>query len=195
HAFLDGRDTDPKSGFGYLASLQSAIVGTHAKISTVVGRYYAMDRDERWERVKVCYDLMVHGTGKAVDSFEAIHQEYAAGVTDEFMSPLRFLHGNEGLLAENDVVINANFRTDRGRQISRALTQEDFSAQGMKKMKLEYYTLTQYDAKYKIAGVLFENDNLQQTLGEVHFFQRPFCQFNGTHFGLQIISCHLRRFN
>ena len=167
HAFLDGRDTDPRSGFGYLKDLQSSIAGTNAKISTVVGRYYAMDRDERWERVKVCYDLLVHGTGKSVDSIEAIHDEYNTGITDEFMNPLRFLSGNEGLVAENDVVINANFRTDRGRQITRALTQEDISSHGMKKLKLEYYTLTQYDAKYKIAGVLFENDNLQQTLGEV----------------------------
>jgi 2,3-bisphosphoglycerate-independent phosphoglycerate mutase len=167
HAFLDGRDTDPRSGFGYLQDLQSSIAGTNAKISTVVGRYYAMDRDERWERVKVCYDLLVHGTGKSVGSIEAIHDEYKDGITDEFMNPLRFLKGNEGLVAENDVVINANFRTDRGRQITRALTQEDISSHGMKKLKLEYYTLTQYDAKYKIAGILFENDNLQQTLGEV----------------------------
>lgn len=167
HAFLDGRDTDPKSGYGYLKHLQSSLSQTQAKLSTVVGRYYAMDRDERWERVKVCYDLMVHGTGKTVEDIEAIPQEYEAGITDEFMSPLRFLQGDEGLLAEHDVVINANFRTDRGRQISRALTQEDFLAHGMKKLSLEYYTLTQYDAKYKIAGVLFGNENLQQTLGEV----------------------------
>ena len=167
HAFLDGRDTDPKSGYGYLKHLLSSLSQTQAKLSTVVGRYYAMDRDERWERVKVCYDLMVHGTGKVAADIEAIQQEYAEGITDEFMSPLRFLQGDMGLLSENDVVINANFRTDRGRQISRALTQEDFLAHGMKKLSLEYYTLTQYDAKYKIAGVLFGNDNLQQTLGEV----------------------------
>ena len=168
HAFLDGRDTDPKSGTGYLKDLLSSINGTSAKLSTVVGRYFAMDRDERWERVKVCYDLLVSGIGKeTLDPIAAIEQEYQAGVTDEFMVALRCLQGDEGLVAEGDVVLNANFRTDRGRQISRALTQEDFALQGMKKLKLSYYTLTQYDAKYKIAGVLFENDNLQQTLGEV----------------------------
>lgn len=168
HAFLDGRDTDPKSGLGYLTNLLQHIDGTSAKLSTVVGRYYAMDRDERWERVKVCYDLLVKGEGKAVsDALVAVKAEYNAGVTDEFMSALRCLSGSEGLIAEGDVVVNANFRTDRGRQITRALTQEDFTAQGLRKLKLHYYTLTQYDVKYKISGVLFENENLQQTLGEV----------------------------
>jgi 2,3-bisphosphoglycerate-independent phosphoglycerate mutase len=168
HAFLDGRDTDPKSGLGYLTNLLQHIDGTSAKLSTVVGRYYAMDRDERWERVKVCYDLLVKGEGKTVsDALVAVKAEYNAGVTDEFMSALRCLSGSEGLIAEGDVVVNANFRTDRGRQITRALTQEDFTAQGLRKLKLHYYTLTQYDVKYKISGVLFENENLQQTLGEV----------------------------
>jgi 2,3-bisphosphoglycerate-independent phosphoglycerate mutase len=168
HAFLDGRDTDPKSGLGYLKELLQHIDGTAAKLSTVVGRYYAMDRDERWERVKVCYDLLVKGEGKAVsDAVAAVKAEYDAGITDEFMSALRCLSDEEGLLKEGDVVLNANFRTDRGRQITRALTQEDFASHGMHKLKLHYYTVTQYDVKYKISGVLFENDNLQQTLGEV----------------------------
>lgn len=151
-----------------MTNLLQHIDGTSAKLSTVVGRYYAMDRDERWERVKVCYDLLVKGEGKAVsDALVAVKAEYNAGVTDEFMSALRCLSGSEGLIAEGDVVVNANFRTDRGRQITRALTQEDFTAQGLRKLKLHYYTLTQYDVKYKISGVLFENENLQQTLGEV----------------------------
>ena len=168
HAFMDGRDTDPKSGLGHLKNLLHHIEGTSVKLSNVVGRYYAMDRDERWERVKVCYDLLVKGEGKLVsDAVTAIESEYKSGITDEFMSALRCLPAAEGLIAEGDVVVNANFRTDRGRQITRALTQEDFAAQGMHKLKLHYYTLTQYDLKYKIAGVLFENDNLQQTLGEV----------------------------
>lgn len=168
HAFLDGRDTDPKSGLGHVKNLLAHIQGTSAKLSTVVGRYYAMDRDERWERVKVSYDLLVKGEGKlAKDVAQSIEDEYAAGITDEFMSALRCLPGEEGLLKDGDVVLNANFRTDRGRQITRALTQEDFASHGMQKRKLHYYTVTQYDVKFKISGVLFENDNLQQTLGEV----------------------------
>jgi 2,3-bisphosphoglycerate-independent phosphoglycerate mutase len=168
HAFLDGRDTDPKSGLEHLTNLLNHISGTSAKLSTVVGRYYAMDRDERWERVKVCYDLLVKGEGKkASDALASVQAEYAAGITDEFMSALRCLSDTEGLIAEGDVVVNANFRTDRGRQITRALTQEDFASYSMRKLKLNYFTVTQYDVKYKISGVLFENDNLQQTLGEV----------------------------
>lgn len=168
HAFLDGRDTDPKSGLGHVKNLLAHLQGTSAKLSTVVGRYYAMDRDERWERVKVCYDLLVKGEGKITkDVAQSIEDEYAAGITDEFMSALRCLPGEEGLLKDGDVVLNANFRTDRGRQITRALTQEDFASHGMQKRKLHYYTVTQYDVKFKISGVLFENDNLQQTLGEV----------------------------
>lgn len=168
HAFLDGRDTDPKSGLGHVMNLLAHIQGTSAMLSTVVGRYYAMDRDERWERVKVCYDLLVKGEGKITkDVAQSIEDEYAAGITDEFMSALRCLPGEEGLLKDGDVVLNANFRTDRGRQITRALTQEDFASHGMQKRKLHYYTVTQYDVKFKISGVLFENDNLQQTLGEV----------------------------
>ena len=168
HAFLDGRDTDPKSGLGHVKNLLDHIKGTSVQLSTVVGRYYAMDRDERWERVKVCYDLLTQGKGKVTsDVLADIQSEYAAGITDEFMSALRCLPKSEGLIAEGDVVLNANFRTDRGRQITRALTQEDFAAFGMHKLKLHYYTVTQYDVKFKISGVLFENDNLQQTLGEV----------------------------
>ncbi|MBM3938302.1 MAG: 2,3-bisphosphoglycerate-independent phosphoglycerate mutase [Sphingomonadales bacterium] len=168
HAFLDGRDTDPKSGLGHVKNLLDHIKDTPVQLSTVVGRYYAMDRDERWERVKVCYDLLTQGKGKATkDVLADIQSEYSAGITDEFMSALRCLPQSEGLIAEGDVVLNANFRTDRGRQITRALTQEDFAASGMHKLKLHYYTVTQYDVKFKISGVLFENDNLQQTLGEV----------------------------
>ncbi|MBM3439067.1 MAG: 2,3-bisphosphoglycerate-independent phosphoglycerate mutase [Bacteroidetes bacterium] len=168
HAFLDGRDTDPKSGLGHVKNLLDHIKGTSVQLSTVVGRYYAMDRDERWKRVKVCYDLLTQGKGKATkDVLADIQSEYSTGITDEFMSALRCLPQSEGLIAEGDVVLNANFRTDRGRQITRALTQEDFVAFGMHKLKLHYYTVTQYDVKFKISGVLFENDDLQQTLGEV----------------------------
>lgn len=168
HAFLDGRDTDPKSGLGYLKRLQDGIQGTAAQISTVVGRYFAMDRDLRWERVKKAYDLMVYGTGEMTCALlETIEQHYNMGETDEFMSPIRCLDGDEGLIRDGDVALCFNFRTDRGRQISRALTQEDFHEFNMHALKLHYYTLTQYDEKFKISGVVFSNDNLQMTLGEV----------------------------
>lgn len=168
HAFLDGRDTDPKSGLGFLKKLQEGIQGTAAQISTVVGRYFAMDRDLRWERVKKAYDVMVHGTGEmACGLFETIEDHYNQGETDEFMSPIRCLVGEEGLVKDGDVALCFNFRTDRGRQISRALTQEDFHEYNMHALNLHYYTLTQYDEKFKISGVVFSNDNLQMTLGEV----------------------------
>ena len=168
HAFLDGRDTDPKSGLNFIKRLQDELNGTGVNLSTAVGRYYAMDRDKRWERVKKAYDLMVNGVGEYVASAEAgIAAQYEAGITDEFMEPLRFLPGSEGLICEGDTVLCFNFRTDRGRQITRALTQENFPDQGMRALSLDYYTLTEYDETFKIAGVIFENQNLTDTLGEV----------------------------
>jgi 2,3-bisphosphoglycerate-independent phosphoglycerate mutase len=127
-----------------------------------------MDRDKRWERVKKAYDLMVNGVGEYVDSVDGgIAAKYEAGITDEFMEPMRCLPGNEGLIKEGDTVLCFNFRTDRGRQITRALTQEDFPEHGMHALKLDYYTLTEYDETFKISGVIFENQNLNDTLGEV----------------------------
>jgi 2,3-bisphosphoglycerate-independent phosphoglycerate mutase len=168
HAFLDGRDTDPKSGLNFIKRLQDELNGTGVNLSTAVGRYYAMDRDKRWERVKKAYDLMVNGVGEYVASAEAgIAAQYEAGITDEFMEPLRFLPGSEGLICEGDTVLCFNFRTDRGRQITRALTQENFPDQGMRALSLDYYTLTEYDETFKIAGVIFENQNLTDTLGDV----------------------------
>ncbi|MEY4002133.1 MAG: hypothetical protein RIT07_175 [Bacteroidota bacterium] len=168
HAFLDGRDTDPKSGENYIKTLQNELKDTGVKLSTIVGRYFAMDRDKRWERVKKAYDLMVKGVGEFVESAEqGILAKYAAGITDEFMEPMRCLPGNEGLIKEGDTVLCFNFRTDRGRQITRALTQENFPDQGMRALSLDYYTLTEYDETFKIAGVIFENQNLTDTLGEV----------------------------
>lgn len=168
HAFLDGRDTDPKSGLNFIKRLQNELNGTGVTLSTAVGRYYAMDRDKRWERVKKAYDLLVNGVGEYVASAEAgIAAQYEAGITDEFMEPLRFLPGSEGLICEGDTVLCFNFRTDRGRQITRALTQENFPDQGMRALILDYYTLTEYDETFKIAGVIFENQNLTDTLGEV----------------------------
>jgi 2,3-bisphosphoglycerate-independent phosphoglycerate mutase len=168
HAFLDGRDTDPKSGENDIKTLQNELKDTGVKLSTIVGRYFAMDRDKRWERVKKAYDLMVKGVGEFVESAEqGILAKYAAGITDEFMEPMRCLPGNEGLIKEGDTVLCFNFRTDRGRQITRALTQENFPDQGMRALSLDYYTLTEYDETFKIAGVIFENQNLTDTLGEV----------------------------
>jgi 2,3-bisphosphoglycerate-independent phosphoglycerate mutase len=168
HAFLDGRDTDPKSGLNFIKRLQNELNGTGVTLSTAVGRYYAMDRDKRWERVKKAYDLMVNGVGEYVASAEAgIAAQYEAGITDEFMEPLRFLPGSEGLICEGDTVLCFNFRTDRGRQITRALSQENFPDQGMRALILDYFTLTEYDETFKIAGVIFENQNLTDTLGDV----------------------------
>lgn len=168
HAFLDGRDTDPKSGLGYLQAVEDAVAGTGAKISTVIGRYFAMDRDKRWERVARCYKLMVHGQGEATQHvFDSIANHYNNGITDEFMEPLRVLEGDEGLIKAGDAVLCFNFRTDRGRQITTALTQQDFPEQAMQKLPLHYFTMTEYDDTFKIDGILFDSQNLNKTMGEV----------------------------
>lgn len=168
HAFLDGRDTDPKSGLTYLKKLNESIEHTSVKLSSVVGRYFAMDRDLRWERVKKAYDLLVNNQGEYTQNiFDTVEKHYNNGITDEFMVPIRTLEGLEGQIQDGDVVICFNFRTDRGRQISRALSQEDFHEFNMHKLNLHYYTMTVYDETYKIEGALFENDNLTMTLGEV----------------------------
>lgn len=171
HAFTDGRDTDPKSGAGFVKELQAHLAETTGKLASVVGRYFAMDRDKRWERVKLAYDLMVKGTGeKATDPVKAIEKSYEAGVTDEFIKPIVVVDEQQNPLAtiqEGDVVLCFNFRTDRGRQITQALTQQDFPEQGMKKLKLHYITLTNYDDTFKNVKVIFDKDNLTNTLGEV----------------------------
>ncbi len=170
HAFTDGRDCDPKSGLAFLKELEEDMQQTTGKIATVIGRYFAMDRDNRWERIKKAYDLMVHGKGVAFSNVsDAIEASYAAGVTDEFIEPI-VLTENEhplALIAEGDVVINFNFRTDRPREISLALTQKDFPEYEMKALELNYYTMTSYDATFKNVQVIFEKDNLKNTLGEV----------------------------
>ena len=171
HAFTDGRDTDPKGGVGYLTDLQNHLTKTTGKIASVVGRYYAMDRDKRWERVKFAYDLMVKGVGeKTTDVIGAVKKVYDAGVTDEFIKPIVVTDasGNPtAVIKEGDVVICFNFRTDRGRQITQALTQQDFPEQGMKKMSLYYVTMANYDDSFKNVNVIFDKDNLNNTLGEV----------------------------
>lgn len=168
HAFLDGRDTDPKSGMGYLKTLTENIEGLNVQLSTVIGRYYAMDRDKRWERVKKAYDLMVKGDGHHTgEILDALSENYNNGITDEFMAPLRCLPGNEGLIENGDSVLCFNFRTDRGRQITEVLSQKAYPEFEMSPLNLNYYTLTEYDEHFKISGVIFENQNLTDTLGEV----------------------------
>ncbi len=171
HAFMDGRDTDPKGGIGYLTELKNHIAKTTGQLASVVGRYYAMDRDKRWERVKLAYDLMVHGTGeKTTDVLDAVKRSYEAGVTDEFIKPIVATDANDqplALIKDGDVVLCFNFRTDRGREITMALTQQDFHEQNMNKLNLHYVTLTSYDDSFVGVKVIFEKDNLANTLGEI----------------------------
>lgn len=171
HAFTDGRDTDPKSGIHYLNELKEHLQHSVGKIASVIGRYYAMDRDKRWERVKLAYDAMVHGEGeKSKDIIASITKSYSNGVTDEFIRPI--IQVNEAgkplaTIKEGDVVICFNFRTDRGREITQVLTQQDFEDFNMKKLNLDYITFTNYDDTFKNVKVLYDKDNLNNTLGEV----------------------------
>lgn len=171
HVFTDGRDTDPKGGKAYLEDLENHLAKTTGKVASVIGRYYAMDRDKRWERIKLAYDLLVHGIGKpTTDPGVALQMSYDGGVTDEFIKPIVVTGPNGTPLAtvkEGDVVICFNFRTDRGRQISLALSQADFPEQGMKKLPLHFLTMANYDDTFKDVQVIFDKDNLNNTLGEV----------------------------
>lgn len=171
HAFTDGRDTDPKGGIGYIKELEASIATTSAKIASVVGRYYAMDRDNRWERVKLAYDVMVKGVGTHITDVEkAILESYNDGVTDEFIKPAVVVDANDkpiAVIEEGDVVLCFNFRTDRGREITVALTQQDFHEQDMHKLNLHYVTMTNYDDSFVGVKVIFDKDNLNKTLGEV----------------------------
>ena len=171
HAFTDGRDCDPKSGLGFIANLSDFLKGKRAKLASVIGRYFAMDRDKRWERVKLAYDLLVSGKGtKSNDLVASISESYQAGETDEFIKPL-FAVKPDGsptaTIQDGDVVLCFNFRTDRPREITQVLTQQDFSEFGMTKKNLYYVTMTQYDESYQGVFVLFQNDNLNNTLGEI----------------------------
>lgn len=169
HAFTDGRDTDPRGGINYLKDLQAHIDQTTGSIATICGRYYAMDRDNRWERVKLAYDAMVNGVGEqSTDLLGAVQAQYDADVTDEFLQPIiNTTSGEATTIAADDVVLCFNFRTDRGRQITQALTQRDFPEQGMSKLPLYYVTMTNYDDSFEGVKVLFDKDNLTNTLGEV----------------------------
>jgi 2,3-bisphosphoglycerate-independent phosphoglycerate mutase len=171
HAFTDGRDTDPKGGLAYVKEVVDHLSKTTGKLASIVGRYNAMDRDKRWERVKLAYDVMVKGIGeKSTDALKSIQQSYDANVTDEFIKPIVMVDSNQqpvGTINEGDVVLCFNFRTDRGRQITQALTQQDFPEQQMKALPLYYVTLTNYDDSFKDVKVIFDKDNLEKTLGEV----------------------------
>lgn len=171
HAFMDGRDTDPRSGTGFLDDLLAHLQKTGGKLASIVGRYYAMDRDKRWERVKLAYDLLVNGAGeKTTDPVAAVRQSYENQVTDEFIKPIVVTGADQKPVAtiqEGDVVLCFNFRTDRGREITQVLSQTDFPEFGMKKLNLYYVTLTSYDESFKGVRPVFEKDNLEKTLGEV----------------------------
>jgi 2,3-bisphosphoglycerate-independent phosphoglycerate mutase len=171
HAFTDGRDTDPKSGLGFIRDLRSALASSVGQLATVTGRYFAMDRDKRWERVKLAYDALVHGIGDpATDPLKAIEASYANNITDEFIKPI-ICTGPDGkplaTIREGDAVICFNFRTDRCREITQVLTQQAFPEFGMEPLQLRYVTMTEYDKTFRDVGVIFRNDNLNNTLGEI----------------------------
>ncbi len=171
HAFTDGRDVDPKSGKGFLQDLLDFCADKKTKIASVTGRYYAMDRDKRWERVKTAYDSIVKAKGKRVDDIiEGIQQSYDAGVTDEFIMPLIATDKNGepvARLEEGDVVVFFNFRTDRGRELTQVLSQEDFQEHDMSKLQLHYVTMTNYDDSFTGINVIYDKANIKETLGEV----------------------------
>lgn len=171
HAFTDGRDCDPKSGLEFLQELQEFCKQTTGTIASISGRYFAMDRDKRWERIKLAYDALVNGIGEiATDAVETVVNSYINNITDEFILPTVITTENGNPIAtikEGDVAICFNFRTDRPREITQVLTQLDFPEFGMKKLSLHYTTMTEYDATYKNVNVVFETDNLNNTLGEV----------------------------
>lgn len=167
HAFTDGRDTDPKSGAHCLEKLEEHLQGKRGEVVSVIGRYFAMDRDQRWERIKKAYDLLVHGVGlKASISYQGVRESYANGITDEFIEPMVIGDSSE-TIQSGDVVLCINFRTDRCRQITRALTQEDFQDHGMVKMELDYTTMTTYDNTFVGVNTIYRKDDLINTLGEV----------------------------
>ncbi len=171
HAFTDGRDCDPKSGLGFIKELQEHLDKSTGKIATVCGRYYAMDRDKRWERIKLAYDTLVNGIGEfTTDATASIEASYLNNVTDEFIKPIVIKDKAQrpiGSIENGDVAICFNFRTDRCREITEVLTQRDFPEFSMKKLSLHYTTMTQYDQSFQNVNVVFENDDLRNTLGEL----------------------------
>ena len=171
HAFTDGRDVDPKSGLGFISKLQKKLLNSSIKLASVCGRYYSMDRDNRWERIKLAYDALVNGVGiKSNDLLSTIKECYNNGTTDEFLKPIIVTEKNDEPIAkikDDDVVLFFNFRTDRGRQLTQALCQSDFTDQNMLSLNLHYVTMTNYDQNFKNIKVIFDKENIDQTLGEV----------------------------
>lgn len=169
HAFTDGRDCDPKSGAGFIEDLLQHIQNQPVELASVIGRYYAMDRDKRWERIKLAYDLLVNGVGEVVQNFpQAIRESYEKTVTDEFLpAMIREIDGHKPCIQPGDVVISFNFRTDRCREITQVLTQVDMPEFGMKTIPLHYVTMARYDDTYHDVAVLFEKDDVRMTMGEV----------------------------
>ena len=170
HCFMDGRDTDPHSGKGFIAQLEQHLAATTGKIATVIGRYYAMDRDKRWERVKIAYDALVNGIGEhSSDMVEAMQKSYDEGVTDEFVKPFVRIDENGqpiGMIQPNDVVIFFNYRNDRAKELTIVLTQQDMPEAGMHTMPLYYCCMTPYDAKFTGLHILFDKENVPDTIGE-----------------------------
>lgn len=171
HAFTDGRDTDPKSGIHFMNELSEHLKHSSGKIASVIGRYYAMDRDKRWERIKSAYDLLIHGIGHKTKNYaDAIQESYDSNVSDEFIQPIVITDDNSKPLAtiqDGDAVICFNFRTDRCREITTVLTQQDFQELNMHKLNLKYVTMSNYDTTFKNIDIIFDKDNLVNTLGDV----------------------------
>ena len=171
HCFMDGRDTDPYSGKGFIESLEAHLAKNTGAIASIIGRYYAMDRDKRWERIKEEYDLLVNGIGTpSTDMVQAVQDSYDAGVTDEFIKAIVHVDANSKPIAkieEGDVVIFFNYRNDRAKELTIVLTQQDMPDVGMKTIPLEYFSMTPYDAKFKGLHIIFDKDNVQNTLGEI----------------------------
>ena len=171
HAFGDGRDTDPKSGKGYMQNLEDHLAQSNGKVASFIGRYYAMDRDKRWERVKEAYDLLIHGKGRAAsDVVSALQESYDEGVTDEFVKPIVIVDEEKqalGILQKGDVVVFFNFRNDRAKELTLVLTQEDMPEFNMQTLSLHYCTMTPYDATFKGMHVIYDKKNVSNTMGEV----------------------------
>ena len=167
HCFMDGRDTDPRSGKGFIEQLSAHIEGTNTHVASIIGRFYAMDRDKRWDRIKTAYDLLISGEGKqATNMVEAMQESYDEGVTDEFIKPINN-SAVDGTIKEGDVVIFFNYRNDRAKELTIVLTQQDMPEQGMKTIPgLQYYCMTPYDASFKGLHILFPKENVTNTLGE-----------------------------
>lgn len=171
HAFTDGRDTDPKSGEGFISQLLNVATQSGAKLASITGRYYAMDRDKRWDRIKIAWDALVNGNGELTnDPLQAIRDSYKANITDEFIRPIIITASNQQPITkiqEEDAVLCFNFRTDRCREITQVLTQMDFPEYGMHKLNLHYVTMTNYDHTFQNINVIYNKDDLSQTIGEV----------------------------